>query len=104
MNAGVGHDSTLPVPSLVLYWIPLGAGAAGFVRVNGRIYEGIRAVLERRRPMALYHTALEVCLADGRFVIENAWPSPDNRTEARGVVGEGPVLWPRCLRWPWLRY
>ena len=48
----------------------------GFVRLNGRIYEAITARRERRRPLHLYHTALDVYLPEGRFVIENAWPSP----------------------------
>ncbi len=26
-----------------LYWIPLGAGGSGFVRLNGRIYEAFKA-------------------------------------------------------------
>jgi hypothetical protein len=88
----------------VLYWIPLGAGGVGFVRRNGKIYEAAQAFRDRRRPLSLYHTALEVLLPEGRFVIENAWPSPDNRTEERGVVTEGPVFSQRLARWRWFRY
>jgi hypothetical protein len=73
-----------------LYWLPLGAGG-WFVRLNGRIYEAIRARLERRRPLDLYHTALEVRVPEGRFVIENSWPIPDDDGASRGVVVEGPV-------------
>lgn len=74
-----------------LYWIPLGAGGSGFVRLNGRIYEAIKARLERRRPLAIYHTALQVHVSDGRFVVETMWPSPDSNTASRGVVLEGAV-------------
>ena len=73
-----------------LYWLPLGAGG-WFVRLNGRVYEAMHALVERRRPLHLYHSALEVCVPEGRFVIENAWPIPDTDGAARGVVVEGPV-------------
>ena len=87
-----------------LYWIPLGAGGAAAVRVSGRVYEGIQARREGRRPRALYHTALEVRLPEGRFVIENAWPSPDDDLAARGVVVAGPVWSRRAARLRWFRY
>jgi len=90
--------------SIDLYWIPLGAGGAGFVRLNGRVYEAIKARLERRRPLDLYHTALEVRVTEGRFIIENAWPSPDADTAARGVVVEGPVGSRRLVRLRPFRY
>lgn len=77
---------------IFLYWIPLGAGGSGFVRMNGRIYEGIRARLEKRRPRDLYHTALQVNLPEGRFVVETMWPSPDADHGSRGVVVEAPVF------------
>lgn len=73
-----------------LYWLPLGAGG-WFVRLNGRIYEAILARREHRCPLDLYHSALEVRLPEGRFVIEDAWPIPDANGESRGVVVEGPV-------------
>jgi hypothetical protein len=72
-----------------LYWIPLGAGGH-VVRWNGKVYEGIKALVERRPRCALYHTALEVSVPVGRFVIESA-PIRDDRGPERGVVGEGPV-------------
>ncbi|HKZ24814.1 MAG TPA: hypothetical protein VJ398_03380, partial [Acidimicrobiia bacterium] len=77
--------------SIDLYWIPVGAGGAGFVRLNGRVYEAIQARAQRRRPLDLYHTAIELQVAGERFIIENAWPSPDADVAARGVVVEGPV-------------
>jgi hypothetical protein len=52
-----------------LYWLPLGAGGRS-VRWNGRIFEWVAARLDRRDPCDLYHSALEVRLPDGRFVIE----------------------------------
>lgn len=87
-----------------LYWIPLGAGGNGFVRMNGRIYEAINARLDRRPPLDLYHTALELHLPEGRFVIENAWPSPDGNTALRGVVVEGPVFGHWIARYRPFRY
>jgi hypothetical protein len=72
-----------------LYWLPLGAGGH-FVKWNGRAYEAIKALLERRRPMALYHSALQVHLDGDTFVIEQT-PEPDLSGGQRGVVAEGPV-------------
>jgi hypothetical protein len=48
------------VAGIELYWLPLGAGG-WFVRLNGRIWEAIHALLEHRRPLDLYHTALVAC-------------------------------------------
>jgi hypothetical protein len=72
-----------------LYWIPLGAGGH-VVRLNGKAYEAIKALAERRPRYALYHSALEISVPVGRFVIESA-PIRDDRGLERGVVGEGPV-------------
>jgi hypothetical protein len=92
MNAEPSFASEPSGTSIDLYWMPLGAGGVGFVRLNGRIYEAIQARFERRRPLDLYHTALEVRVAEGRFTIENLWPSSDADIASRGVVVEGPVL------------
>ena len=89
--------------SVDLYWLPLGAGGH-FVRLNGRIYEAIQACLERRRPLDLYHSALEVHVPEGRFVIENAWPIPDADGASRGVVVEGAVGSRLIARLRLLRY
>jgi hypothetical protein len=86
-----------------LYWLPLGAGG-WFVRLNGRIYETIVARRERRRRLDLYHSALEVRVPEGRFVIENAWPIPDAGGASRGVAVEGPVGWPALGRFRVFRY
>ena len=72
-----------------LYWLPLGAGGH-FVRFNGRVFEAVAARAAERPACDLYHSALEVRVATGRFVIEQA-PVRDARGEQRGVVGEGPV-------------
>ena len=81
------------VAAVDLYWIPLGAGG-NVVRLNGKAYEMIKALVEHRSRTALYHTALEVQVPDGRFVIESA-PIRDERGRERGVVVEGPV----GIRW-----
>jgi hypothetical protein len=77
-----------------LYWIPLGAGGSGFVRMNGRIYEAVKAAIQRRAACDLYHTALSASVPEGRFVVETMWPMPDSHIEARGVTVVGPVFSP----------
>jgi hypothetical protein len=89
--------------SIDLFWLPLGAGG-WFVRMNGRMYEAIKARLERRRPLDLYHSALEVRVPDGRFVIEVSWPIPDPDGASRGVIVEGPVGSRRIARFRVCRY
>jgi hypothetical protein len=86
-----------------LYWLPLGAGG-WFVRLNGRIWEGLHALVERRRPLDLYHTALVVRVPEGRFVVENCWPIPNADGPSRGVLVEGPVGSRRMGRWRVFRY
>jgi hypothetical protein len=85
-----------------LYWLPLGAGGH-FVRANGRLYESAKARLEHRRPFDLYHSALEVRVPDGRFVIEQA-PIRASDGPDRGVVAEGPVGSTRLARFSIFRY
>ncbi len=77
-----------PRAAVDLYWIPLGAGQH-IVRLSGKLAEGIIARLHGREPRDLYHAALVVVAAEGRFVIEQA--PADARGELRGVVVEGPV-------------
>ena len=72
-----------------LYWIPLGAGEH-VVRVSGRLFEWVCALVKRRPPRDLYHSALRVVVPEGRFVIEMT-PIADANGEERGVVAEGPV-------------
>ena len=96
--------TTVTSGSVDLYWIPLGAGGSGFVRLNGRIYEAAVSRLERRIPLSLCHTALHVHVPEGRYVVETMWPSPDNATPSRGVVAGGPVWSPFLARWRTFRY
>jgi hypothetical protein len=76
------------ISSIELYWLPLGAGGHS-VRLNGRVFEAVAARLERRESCDLYHSALEVRVPEGRFVIEQAPAWSDSAK--RGVVAEGPV-------------
>ncbi len=81
-----------------LYWLPLGAGGH-FVRLNGRVFEAVMSRLERRPACDLYHSALEVRVPEGRFVIEQT-PVPDNNGARRGVAAGGSVgaHWARRFR------
>jgi hypothetical protein len=69
------------------------------VRLNGRIFEAVVARLEKRTTSDLYHSALEVRMPEGKFVIEMA-PVGDGNGALRGVVAEAPVgsRWVRSLR------
>jgi hypothetical protein len=71
-----------------LYWLPLGAGGHS-VRLNGKAIEAVAACLEGRDRRDLYHTALQVQVPEGRYVIEQA-PAWSDGAE-RGVVAEGSV-------------
>jgi hypothetical protein len=66
--------------------LPLGAGGHS-VRLNGLIFEAAAARLQHRDPCDLYHSALEVHVPEGRFVIEQA-PAWGESGE-RGVVAVG---------------
>jgi hypothetical protein len=85
-------------PGVDLFWLPLGAGGHS-VRLNGRLFEAVAARAERRAPCDLYHSALEVSVPEGRFVIEQA-PVRDGDGAERGVVAEGAVgsRWAGCFR------
>ena len=72
-----------------LYWLPVGAGG-WFVRLNGKAYEAVVALRERRARRDLYHSALVVETRDGRSVIESAPVRPGDGA-ARGVFAEGAV-------------
>jgi len=82
-------DEDGPRAAVDLYWLPLGAGGH-FVRLNGRVYEAVAARLGRRRRFDLYHSALQVELPEGTYVIEQA-PVPNLSGADRGVVAEGAV-------------
>lgn len=85
--AGAALGSSSP-GSIDLYWLPLGAGGHS-VRLNGKVFEAVAALLDGRRRCDLYHSALEVRVPEGRFVVEQA-PAWRDGAE-RGVVAEGPV-------------
>jgi hypothetical protein len=70
-----------------LYWLPLGAGGY-FVRLNGRIFERLSALIERRPSYDLYHSALEIRVRDRTFTIEMG---PVHRGVPQAAVAEGPV-------------
>jgi hypothetical protein len=76
-------------PAVDLYWIPLGAGGY-VVRWSGTLYEALKALVERRPRLDLYHSALQIWLPEDRFVIECA-AILNLRGEERGVVAGGPV-------------
>ena len=88
MGALAGPDDFQDV-AVNLYWLPLGAGGHS-VAVNGRVYEAAAALLGHRPACDLYHSALEVRVPEGRFVIEQT-PVPDNEGAKRGVVAGGAV-------------
>lgn len=76
--------------AVALYWLPLGAGGHS-VRWNGRAYEALAALHEHREPRDLYHSALEVRIGGGRWIIEMApvWneAAPDRGAVCQGAVG-----------------
>jgi hypothetical protein len=87
-----------------LYWLPLGAGDR-IVRVCGFAFEAITARLTARRPLDLYHAALEARTPQSSFVIEVApyiWGA--EARACRGVVAEGPVASPLAARLGLFRY
>ncbi len=83
------HDSSRLIAAVDLLWIPLGAGQR-VVRASGKVFEAMSALVHRRRACDLYHSALEIIVPEGRFVIEMA-PTPDPHGAQRGVVAEGSV-------------
>jgi hypothetical protein len=95
------HDTP---SSIDLYWIPLGVGGSGFVRVVGRLYEAVDSRRDHRRRLAIYHTALRVGTPDGLFAVEMVLPSRGGDPVSRGVVLEGAVASARLERWRVFRY
>jgi hypothetical protein len=82
-------SSPQPINGIDLYWLPLGAGGHS-VRLNGRVFEAVVSRLEHRPACDLYHSALEVRVPEGRYVIEQA-PVPDGDGAWRGVAAGGAV-------------
>ena len=85
----LASDAAGGAATVDLYWLPLGAGGH-FVRLNGRAYEALVARMERRAVCDLYHSALQVRVPEGTFVVEQA-PVSDLSGKRRGVVSEGAV-------------
>ena len=83
------RGSSVSAYGIYLYWLPLGSGG-NFVRLNGKVYEAVAARLQQRPPCDLYHSALQVVVPRGRYVIEQT-PAIDAHGSERGVVAEGPV-------------
>ena len=81
-------ESSPSIAAIDLYWLPLGAGGHS-VRLNGKVFEAAAARRAGRVRRDLYHSALEVTVPEGRFVIEQA-PAWRNGGE-RGVVAVGAV-------------
>ena len=84
---------TVPAYGVALYWLPIGAGGTGFVRLNGQLYEALTAFLNGRERCDLYHAGLEIRVPEGRFTVEQT-PAGGDGPE-RGVVGVGPI----AARW-----
>jgi hypothetical protein len=81
-------DDQLSYPVL-LFLVSLGA-RAHVVRLSGKLYEALKALVEHRPRLDLYHSALQIRLPDDRFVIECA-AILNLRGEERGVVAGGSV-------------
>jgi hypothetical protein len=97
------HDEAISM-SVDLYWLPLGAGAAGrCVRASGRLYETMVATRHHRGPSDLYHSALIVRLDGHAFAIEMA-PAWSVSAPERGVVAQGSVGMPSWGRTRLFRY
>ncbi len=94
--AGSGTDAGID-----LIWLPLGAGGHS-VRWNGRVYEAVTALLQRRAGQDLYHSALRVSLPPDVWVVEM---TPEGAGgDARGVVAGGCVGSRRAGRSRLFRY
>jgi hypothetical protein len=74
------QDQGVGTTGLDLYWLPLGAGGQS-VRFNGRVFEAVAVRWQHRPVRDLYHSALELRLPEGRFVVETR----QRRSKARAV-------------------
>ncbi len=72
------------------------------MRLNGRLFEAVAALVGRRERRDLYHAALQVAAPGGRYVVEQA-PAWRDGAE-RGVVAEGAVVARAAGRFRLLRY
>ena len=60
------------------------------MRFNGHLCAPRKTCLERRRPCEVRHSALQIQVPEGRFVVAQT-PVPRLSVERRGVVAEGAV-------------
>lgn len=79
--------------SVQLWWIPLGAGG-WFVRRNGALYERACALVERRPPQPLFHSALTVSVDGEQFAIELCPEAPGEHGRVAGGAVGSPLLAP----------
>jgi hypothetical protein len=84
-----GTDDRGHPAAVDLFWLPLGAGGH-VVRRCGAAYERLAARRAGRRPLDLYHAALEATTSEGRFAIELT-PIQSGAGSECGVIGKGPV-------------
>lgn len=87
-SAAGSPPTTRRTPGIDLYWLPLGAGGHS-VRLNGKVFEWFAARIEHRDRCDLYHSALQIYVPKGRFVVEQgpSW----GEGSGRGVVAGGAV-------------
>ena len=55
---GFAKSAAPAIAGVDLYWLPLGAGGDS-VRLNGRVFEAVAALLDRRPARDLYHVRRE---------------------------------------------
>jgi hypothetical protein len=65
--------------SIDLYWIPLGAGGSGFVRLVGSLYEAVKASVDHRR-----HRHRQATVGPRMRSAESSPPSWSSRAEVAG--------------------
>jgi hypothetical protein len=85
-----------------LHWLTLGAGGYS-VRWNGKIFEALTARHEHRSTRDLYHSALEVRVPEGLFVVEMG-PAWGTSTGGPDVTCGGAVGSRWLSRSPLFRY
>jgi hypothetical protein len=78
-------------------------GGRAFRAFNGRVFEAIEALRDRRERGELFHAALVIALDGDRYTIEIA-PSPDAHEALRGVAAMGAVGSRRLRRLRLFRY
>lgn len=88
-NVLVGDITAMPT-SVLLWWVPVGAGGH-LVRHTSHWWELAQAARGRRAPQQLFHTVLEIVADGDRYVIEMAPAWGASSSDDRGVVATGLV-------------